>query len=318
MEIVRQRKKRLLAWILTLVLCVGMWQGNVKAEGDEVPSTEAMSTEEPPAEMPPTETELTEGGGEIVDPVDTSETGDEDMPVTEDFMLKYSDGISDSDNEFTRAFSDGVVYSEGSLVIPYNVTSFTVSAKTGDYSHALLEWTISGSGGNKGDTNSISPGSGYLWDGCSDLQITWGKIVVLKDNDEDNNIIAVGIQDNSNNSISTQVDLPTDLNGSGLSACYNGKFFSNWTGGSGCTIAETADACTIKYSEFTSHYNELFIMNYNGTEVPGSGTYTLSSEVIYTLGTSDETWTVGTDGYTYNGGITFVGPDTSYTYTKSN
>ena len=37
MEIVRQRKKRLLAWILTLVLCVGMWQGNVQAtEGDGV------------------------------------------------------------------------------------------------------------------------------------------------------------------------------------------------------------------------------------------------------------------------------------------
>ena len=42
MEIVRQRKKRLLAWILTLVLCVGMWQGNVMAS-DMTGGTEKIS-----------------------------------------------------------------------------------------------------------------------------------------------------------------------------------------------------------------------------------------------------------------------------------
>lgn len=42
MEIVRQRRKRLLAWILTLVLCVGMWQGNVQAS-DVTGGTEIIS-----------------------------------------------------------------------------------------------------------------------------------------------------------------------------------------------------------------------------------------------------------------------------------
>ena len=36
MDIVKQRRKRLLAWILTITLCVGMWQGSAYAtEGDE-------------------------------------------------------------------------------------------------------------------------------------------------------------------------------------------------------------------------------------------------------------------------------------------
>ena len=31
MEIVKQRKRRLLAWILTIALCVGVWQGSAYA-----------------------------------------------------------------------------------------------------------------------------------------------------------------------------------------------------------------------------------------------------------------------------------------------
>ena len=34
MEIVRQRRKRLLAWILALVLCVGLWQGSIYPCGE--------------------------------------------------------------------------------------------------------------------------------------------------------------------------------------------------------------------------------------------------------------------------------------------
>lgn len=321
MEIVRQRKKRLLAWILTLILCVGMWQGSVQAEGEDggdgaLTSPEVMSTEVPPAEVPPTEAEPTEGGDESAEPAAASETGNGDVPVADGFILKYSDNIS-GDN-IVREFGNGVAYTEGSLTIPNSVTSFAVSAKTGDYSHTLMEWTISGSGANKDQTNEISPGSGCSWDVCTELQITWGRIAVLKDNDVDNNIIAVCTQDKSSNAESTQVSLPTDLSNSDLSICYGGKFFSNWIGASGCTIAETANACTIKYSELIGSYNELFIMNYAGTKVPGSGTYTLLSSETYTLGASRETWTVGTDGYEYSGGITFVGPGQSYTYTKIN
>lgn len=238
------------------------------------------------------------------------------MPVEETFTLKYSDNIQD--NNFVREFGNGVTYTEGILTIPNSVTSFTVSAKTGDYSHTLMEWTISGSGKSNGQTNEISLDEGFSWNDCNDLQITWGKIAVLKDNDVDNNIIAVCTQDNSNNVDSTQVSLPADLSNSNLSICYGGKFFSNWIGASGCTIAETDDACTIKYSDLTGLYNELFIMYYAGTEVPGSGTYDLSNEETYTLGASRDTWTVGTDGYEYSGGITFVGPGQSYTYTKNN
>lgn len=80
MEIVRQRRKRLLAWILTLVLCVGMWQGSVQAEGEDggdgaLTSPEVMSTEVPPAEVPPIEAEPTEDGDESANPVVASETG---------------------------------------------------------------------------------------------------------------------------------------------------------------------------------------------------------------------------------------------------
>ena len=88
MEIVRQRKKRLLAWILTLVLCVGMWQGSVQAEGEDggdgaLTSPEVMSTEVPP----------TGGGDESAEPVAASETGDGVMPVA-DYLEVDRSGLS--------------------------------------------------------------------------------------------------------------------------------------------------------------------------------------------------------------------------------
>jgi len=60
MDIVKQRKKRLMAWILALVLCVSMWQGSVYAtEGDgsvsggDLITTSGNTTPEPTPEPAP-------------------------------------------------------------------------------------------------------------------------------------------------------------------------------------------------------------------------------------------------------------------------
>ena len=45
MDIVKQRRKRLMAWILALVLCVGMWQGSVYATEGEGDGKDPVITE---------------------------------------------------------------------------------------------------------------------------------------------------------------------------------------------------------------------------------------------------------------------------------
>ena len=85
MDIVKQRKKRLLAWLLAIVLCVSMWQGSVQAteiEEEVVVVEEVVTEEEKVEENVMTEEVAVEFVAETVEELVTKEIADEEVVVS--------------------------------------------------------------------------------------------------------------------------------------------------------------------------------------------------------------------------------------------
>lgn len=308
MEIVRQRKKRLLAWILTLVLCVGMWQGNVQAS------------------------DVTEGGipGKTVININNIEK-------TDKFKCSATYSISEGDQtkEVTieEAFSIDNINSNSSLTV-VGKTVLGDDAGT-EFEHRLLKWEVV-DGNNKildsktreedSDIHIITPPSSvgeqssWSWENVSCVNLTWEKILVIThtyiENGERKRSTKTYYQTTPEQT-TVEIDLPV------VEMVYNGrKFFKEW-------LDPTSSGSVIEGDKYTTEFGRLYEerevhieTNYDSETVPISGTYLLSSDEIYVLGNSDERWTVtsGTqsDGYEYEGGISFVGPGVEYSYKKIN
>lgn len=288
MEIVRQRRKRLLAWILTLVLCVGMWQGNVQATEGDVPVEVTTAT------------------------------------------LDYGDNLGDSGAVISFPDDSTIRVTDGTISLPANKNSFTAKAYTGEYEHYLINWSVSGSGiegsYNSGKENPVETANDQTWiDYNKDeakgaygrIDLVFGKILVV-------NITADGekqekqvFQQSSEDENTCYIKLPNKETGI-LST--DGKFFSGWgiAGEDGSISPIKNDVHSVTYGDALFTESEIVIQGlYDSLTVPGTGEYTLSDKFIYTLGNTGESWNIG-DGYTYSGGISFVGPGISYTYTKNN
>ncbi len=296
MDVVKQRKKRLMVWLLILGLCFGQ-------QGGQVLATEGTGTEDNGSNVEENITDNGEMLGESTS--ETEQVGDTTV------LIPYSDNLV---SESQRTFSEGVVLSDdGNLSISVDNSSIEIGATTKGQEHLLLEWTMGGSGGQKGTGKTVSPISGYSFEYCSNLNVTWGKVLVLKD--AAGNPIAVCAQDSLEQE--KNVSLPQtveEMSSKGMEICYNGLFFSEWV--------SSMSGGSVKDNVFTSDfqnadtYMELEITTYGKTQVPCSGIFDLYDTETYILGNTNETWTVGDDGYEYSGGISFIGPGSSYSYTK--
>ena len=296
MDVVKQRKKRLMVWLLILGLCFGQ-------QGGQVLATEGTGTEDNGSNVEENITDNGEMLGESTS--ETEQVGDTTV------LIPYSDNLV---SESQRTFSEGVVLSDdGNLSISVDNSSIEIGATTKEQAHELLEWTMEGSGGQEGTGKTVSPISGYSFEYCSNLNVTWGKVLVLKD--AAGNTIAVCAQDKLDQE--KNVSLPEtveEMSSEGMEICHNGLFFSEWV--------SSMSGGSVKDNVFTSDfqsagtYMELEITTYGKTQVPCSGTFDLYDTETYILGNTNETWTVGDDGYEYSGGISFVGPGSSYSYTR--
>lgn len=322
MEIVRQRKKRLLAWILTLVLCVGMWQGNVQAEGEDggdgaPTSPEVMSTEVPPAEVPPTEAEPTEGGDESAEPAVASETGDGTMPVANtEVRLAYSDNDNDGVINITYTIGDSIEkLNEGNeITIPTGTKSFTLNdeyAENYKYKHNLISWTIERSGDKAitGSGNTITVGEENWSADGNILTVNWERIIEVYCNDS-----FIGILRECDETAA--LPLP-DINGSGEEICFEGMFLE-WEAPK---ESDEGAVLVINNSELSANYNlvnqmlsrQYLSKSYTSKTVPESGNFRLIPQMDYVLGPG--IWKVGGDGYSYIGGQTFYVPsEEAYAY----
>lgn len=298
MEIVRQRKKRLLAWILTLVLCVGMWQGNVQAEGEDggdgaITPTEVMTTEVPPAEVPPTEAEPTEGGDESANPVVASETGE--VPVESMYV-----SLLDNHNEMVKSSDD--------MLFTIDDVPGKFSADNGKYLFAPF---------TKGDgiyVNGLHKHKVIEWGEAvsGECTATLGKSVVIEWGVANSQDILTDETPVAEGDSNTSVELPVVGNKNG--------FIKEWTIG-GKTISNLVKSYQVDFSQ-----SEEFERNIRATATLSKqienegGTFYLSQDVDYIL--SKGSWKVngGTDGYTYgnsDGNIKFYVPsEREYSFGK--
>ena len=148
MEIVRQRRKRLLAWILTLVLCVGMWQGSVQAEGEDggdgaLTSPEVMSTEG----VDESEDHETEEGMNLSTTLATNVRVEINMRYDMDGKMNHPgipnavvcDNWKEKNGSAWSIDSDGnMFYSAGYTGDMLDITD--VSLKNGEHEHKVLNW----------------------------------------------------------------------------------------------------------------------------------------------------------------------------------
>lgn len=290
MEIVRQRKKRLLAWILTLVLCVGMWQGNVMAEGEDGGD----------GAITPTEAGPTEGGDESAEPVAASETGDGVMPVANgDLTVNIVDADGEDVGYMFAAFSVGEVASkplEGDMrtflftgLTKFEEPYYVLMNNDRPYQHNFFGWYVN----NKllpeeTETSGITSATAMF--GAS-IYVDWGGYASGMPYGQ------IDIQDEEET-----VTTPYAPISEGEGEKYN--FFVGWMadGLDGGPYANGA-AVDIPYDQFEKYiyFNTLY-SNY----IENAGTYALITERTFKLASG--TWTIAGDDYTYSGNYEFVVP----------
>ena len=154
MEIVRQRKKRLLAWILTSVLCVGMWQGNVQAEGEDGGD----------GALTPTEVMTTEGVDESENPVIASETTTgtgtknyilKDVYAVDEGGTRIVGNIKVKIGDVEKTFpSNETVDITGKIISGGELEQDETAASK--YSHKVIAWRDGDSGSYIGNGSSLN------------------------------------------------------------------------------------------------------------------------------------------------------------------
>ena len=298
MDIVKQRRKRLMAWILAIGLCVGLWQGSAYAgevleEGSSVSGNNAA-----------------EEGVMLAE-----ETGTASYPIS------YSD--NDTSETLTKQYvinstgSDIGLKNGGSISISSTLDSITLTGKSkiGDkeYTHSLISWNVSASGQATsliGEGNTISFSNFTPDSNSNTMKVVWQKLLVA-DMDGTETIYQQKSEDET--FATFEFKSVENMSSTEIFSAESGKFFSEWTvEGQGIGAGNTSVA--VSYSNFIE--KKTIGKLYESSVVPATGTYNLTGGK-YILGNSSETWTVGSDGYTYTGGITFVGPGKEYTYTKN-
>ena len=291
MEIVRQRRKRLLAWILTLVLCVGMWQGNVQATEGDVPAGS---------------TQMDEGNGEqeIVNTEESPETANSyNVKIYINGFENVDDGpITTSLNEWDVTNSGGWYASKDN----YQGSSLNnVSFTHGEYRHNVRKWYVFENnekkeikeGATLDDLGSQSV-KGYV-----EVYAEVGKSVVINwiaENSSDSLAAAVSVAEGDSD---TTVKLPVAGNKNG--------FIKQWTIDEE-TIDKSEQPYQVNFEAITEFEKNIQAMATLSKQIENEGgTYYLSQDVDYIL--SKGSWKVngGTDGYTYgnsDGNIKFYVP----------
>ena len=310
MDIVKQRRKRLMAWILAVVLCVGLWQGSVYAEGDE----------------PAVEPEVVETLGDIETTMDPEvEQENSVMPVADGYNInvKLTDGngnyiMTDSTNFNTEnGFLNWSTGNSGnSYTAQFNDDSLKLTNiyfGYGGYKHNVLEWSYipkEGSGKTTITTGTISletiKPENVTMDGTTKSEYTLegilGKSVKISFWEEgtSGDVLSESLNDNGQWTIT----LPTP--DSSMMNSKDGLFFVGWQQYGEGEVLKAGSNYSEQYSEYETERYLGLMPNYSQT-VYEDGKYSLLSSCQYYLRTGK--WNVVEDEYTYIGNDTDMGTE---------
>ena len=319
MDIVKQRKKRLMAWLLAIGLCVGMWQGSVQA----------------------TETVEETGTEDFIESV-SDNAGVTETPSETDrnyyYYMEYADQIADDTfrREITYTKEDGssaqaelIQMENGAYAIEIKDTSPVVSVTfkgvsegSGEYEHSLLSWSAGNSGTYVayGSGNTITAGeygvSGWNWDSISKLDLFWEKILVVMNGDSITEYHESKNTSEGNKCETIRLPSVEAISDADIYDKESGMFFSRWLVQSreGIEVVE-GNEYKFSYADAKNYFTEInLIKEYGDNTVPKGGSFALS-EKSYSLSDSYSEWMVNDDGYTYSGGIEFYSPGQTYSFT---
>lgn len=335
MDIVKQRKRRLMAWILAIVLGVGAWHGSVQAT--EMIEKAVSGNQEILEEREATNEESGFEAGSVSD--DIIEEPEKDLMY---YYIEYRDDMENTDfkREVIHVNQEGtettgqIIFSEDGFnsvelkdISPIISLIFKGTSKgtKGEYEHALKSWTVSYSGGaERGAGNTItakeSDNSSWSWELVTKLELFWEKIVVVINGDTAEEYYESKSQNVSDNNMKYEtIKFPTEeeIPDSEIYDPETGLFFTEW-------YVQRSDREDIEcmegneylffYDENQNHYTEInMIKQYRSDIVPRSGSFNLKDN-FYILSDSYDEWTVNDDGYSYSGGIEFYSPGETYNF----
>lgn len=337
MDIVKQRRKRLMAWILAVVLCVGMWQGSVYAtegegDGKDTVITEGSDESIEPQSVDPQNTET------VLDPnvpVVTNESGDV-MPVADgitynvNINFKNEDGIvlgfgesnfltnwQESNPGYNNGDNKPISWELGNNGQIYGITGYPKDSLnvsgiyfqgntlgTSDlFLHNALKWSYSGSEGEKeanGSTISLSDVQKEDT-GVFNIYTILGKSLIVTYWEQANSAGTI-ITENYSETTEQKTWTPESPKENQLYST-EGDFFANWSDDDGKPYVV---GVAQEYSEFEK---SLILKPNYSNEVINEGTFQLKSKHKYKLGAAGK-WVI--NGYTYESGRDFyVGSDGS-------
>ena len=329
MGIVKQRRKRLMAWILTIALGVGLWQSSVYAtEGTEeesvsgneivedtniqeknVVSDPILETKNPV--MPMSTEEISMVAQTVSETGEETEVGSETGSETKSgysISVEYAEESMLVD-EFKSTYSytgvNGAVNGVTDIVDIVDGSALTLYGSSSGGEHELLSWSVhdSGDGLLESGTGKTITLNKYNWSSAANLKVYWQKILDITIGNERYTRTQTDINTNS-----TTVPVP-EADSSNI--YQDGKFFSEWVGESGGAI--TVEFGSMIYENRTIELKGV----YNSMTVPESGTFALTvTDDNYILDPSG-TWEVNSDGYTYEGGISFYSDGKEYSFVKT-
>jgi len=320
MDIVKQRRKRLMVWILAIVLCVGMWQGSVYATEGEGDGKDPVITEGSDESIEPQSVEPQNTEPDPNVPVVTSEGGDGTQGETTTYNMKFV--LTNTDNEdvslnstnFTgknefvewRSGDSGHTYTAQYGAESLNISNIYFESYMG-YKHNVLKWKYSPLPGKSGEITTgtinvkenIKPNTeaeGNYEEYVLTAILGKSVLVTFWESDASGNIKEDTSLGNSVSIAEGDTNLKVTLPNAGST---NG-FATEWrVEGKAYSIGSEYAVDFSNINEFEKYIQIGAVLS---TTISSPGKFYLCPETKYTL--SSGKWKMD-DGYTYNGDRTF-------------
>lgn len=304
MDIVKQRRKRLMAWILAVVLCVGMWQGSVYAtegegDGKDPVITEGSDESIEPQSVDPQNTEVLYNITiNLVDENARAVNGKLKMTI-DGKMCEWSYGgsgiyVNSSESNITADAFENIISGEDNLeekVIEHNILGWRNDKGEMISDQKTLDLNKVSENVTSEDGSVEKNGVAYLVLGKY-IDITYWEIADSS-----------GGYSEQNQTENHQEKIGDVWSISSPESMYSaiGTFFVNWsTGISGGAEYLQGTNCGYDSLEFETKL-DLYAQYTN--VISEAKSYKLTAGTTYQLNDSDS-WSVG-DGYTYRGGQKF-------------
>lgn len=328
MDIVKQRRKRLMAWILALVLCVGMWQGSVYATEGEGDGNDPVITEGSDESIEPQSVEPQNTEPDPNVPVVTNESGDGTSGALYNIEINLtwingneesnSTWLSEGDISDNWKKNNGSTWSIANSGNTYSTSAYEkeklnlsdVYFTNGEYKHNVLNWKY------ESPTSDVGKNE---WKEQNTGEVSVSNIVPIQ-SEEGNKYYLTAVlgksvlvtfwESDASGNIKEDTSLGNSVNiaeGDETSSVTLPSVGSKNGFATGWRVEGSSDPIesefTIEFDKISEFEEKIRVGAILSKTISSTGKFYLCPDTEYTLSSGE--WKVD-DGYTYSGGTFYI------------